>query len=414
MQNRPELSALQQLLQEALQNRGRQVRVAWRSPGTGAFTLVLVCNLRGDPRWCLYREQQGKTDLVFDYSSCDVLLVMNLITSSLTETQKSTRSPFLSKKVDPGTLPTNAEIDAIEAKYAALKAAGLIEEPGVQPVASSLQEETGQPGPSSEEETGAQPASSPEEAKGAQPGPSSQAKAAPSSEEEEENASLEVAEPEAASVPITIPAITTPSFTTPDDSQDSEESLLLNARTIDGAAIQSVMTSLRRTDTGMFIFPAFLYFLEQEFFRSLRARVSLSVIVFEMREEFVVDGKTMRGQLPTGAIVDAVLRITQLKRQVDLIAHYGDSDYAILLPNTRSAGARAFAERVIALLREKPLGDVNPDELTLAFGCASIPEDFVDMGKLLGAAELAVEQARSKESKLVIYGDIKDRVKIPE
>jgi GGDEF domain-containing protein len=137
-------------------------------------------------------------------------------------------------------------------------------------------------------------------------------------------------------------------------------------------------------------------------------------MVFEMYEESVIDGETVATELPTGAIVDAVLRITALKRHVDLISHYGTCDYAILLPNTKSTGARIFAQRVIDSLLEKPLGDVNPDELCLAFGCASIPEDFVDMSKLLGAAELALDQAHATGAALVMYTDIKDRVQVPE
>ncbi|MBA4078046.1 MAG: hypothetical protein C0508_23660, partial [Cyanobacteria bacterium PR.023] len=59
---------------------------------------------------------------------------------------------------------------------------------------------------------------------------------------------------------------------------------VVKPKNIDGAAIQSVMMSLRREDTGLFIHPAFLYFLEEEFFRIYRAKGSMSVIIFEIRE----------------------------------------------------------------------------------------------------------------------------------
>lgn len=191
--------------------------------------------------------------------------------------------------------------------------------------------------------------------------------------------------------------------------------LVLEPRVIDNAAIQSVMMSLRRAETGLFIYPAFLYFLEQEYFRSYRARTYFSVVVFEMRQKKVVDGEVVRRVLPDKAVMEAVLRISQLKRHVDLIAHYDAFDYALLLPNTRCAGAEVFVKRIIKALTEKSLGGgVEPDELSLAFGCSSVPEDFKDLSGLLGAADLAMHQARDSQNTLVMYRDIKGRVQTAE
>ncbi|MFN8553519.1 MAG: DUF4388 domain-containing protein [Candidatus Obscuribacterales bacterium] len=176
-------------------------------------------------------------------------------------------------------------------------------------------------------------------------------------------------------------------------------------RVIDGAAIQSVMMSLRRADTGMFIYPAFLYFLEQEYFRCYRSRSPLSVIVFEMRMHA---GNGNRQLLPGPAILDAVLRISQLKRHVDLLAHYDAYDYALLLPNTKANGSQIFANRLVKALTATPLGgELEPSKLALAMGCASIPEDFVDLSSLLGAADLAMAQAKAQNKPVVVYRDIK-------
>lgn len=176
-------------------------------------------------------------------------------------------------------------------------------------------------------------------------------------------------------------------------------------RVIDGAAIQSVMMSLRRADTGMFIYPAFLYFLEQEYFRCYRSRSPLSVIVFEMR---MLTGNGNRQLLPGPAILDAVLRISQLKRHVDLLAHYDAYDYALLLPNTKANGSQIFANRLVRALTASPLGgEVEPSKLALSMGCSSIPEDFVDLSSLLGAADLAMAQAKEQSKPVIMYRDIK-------
>jgi diguanylate cyclase (GGDEF)-like protein len=182
-------------------------------------------------------------------------------------------------------------------------------------------------------------------------------------------------------------------------------SFAVQPRVIDGAAIQSVMMSLRRADTGMFIYPAFLYFLEQEYFRCYRSRSPLSVIVFEMR---LRSGAESRQLLPGPAILDAVLRISQLKRHVDLLAHYDAFDYALLLPNTKANGAQIFANRLVRALTASPLGgEVDASKLSLSMGCSSIPEDFVDLSSLLGAADLAMAQAKSQNKPVIMYRDIK-------
>lgn len=192
-------------------------------------------------------------------------------------------------------------------------------------------------------------------------------------------------------------------------------SLVLEPRVIDNAAIQSVMMSLRRAETGLFIYPAFLYFLEQEYFRSYRSRTYFSVVVFEMRQKKVIDGVMVRKVLPEKAIMEAVLRISQLKRHIDLIAHYDAFDYALLLPNTRSSGAEVFVNRIIKSLLDKPLGGgVEPEELSLAFGVSSVPEDFKELSGLLGAADLSMHQARDSTKTLVLYRDIKGRVLTPD
>lgn len=155
----------------------------------------------------------------------------------------------------------------------------------------------------------------------------------------------------------------------------------------------------------MFIYPAFLYFLEQEYFRCYRSRSPLSVIVFEMRMD---GGNGQRQMLPGPAILDAVLRISQLKRHVDLLAHYDAYDYAMLLPNTKANGSQIFANRLVRALTASSLGgEVDPSKLILSMGCASIPEDFVDLSSLLGAADLAMDQARQQKKHVVLFRDIK-------
>lgn len=191
----------------------------------------------------------------------------------------------------------------------------------------------------------------------------------------------------------------------------SKSALAFSPKVIDNGAIQSIMMSLRRADTGLFIYPAFLYFLEQEYFRSYRSRTSFSVVVFELRQKRIIDGEVARRVLSERALMDAVLRISKLKRHVDLIAHYDAHDYALLLPSTRSQGAEIFVGRIIDALMERPLGgEVMANQMAIAFGVCAVPDDFRDMPSLLGGAELAMNQAKKLEKPLVMYRDIANMV----
>jgi len=180
----------------------------------------------------------------------------------------------------------------------------------------------------------------------------------------------------------------------------------LEPKTVDSAAIQSVIMQLRRGDTGMFNFPAFLYFLEQEYFRGHRSGSPISVIVFEMRVKSGPNG-AIREPLPIGALREAVLRISQAKRHNDLLAHYESFDYALLCPDTKGEGARVFAKRLITTLMKSPLSTgVDERTLSLSFGAACVPEDFLELGLLLSAAEAAKGNALQGESNVVLYRDL--------
>jgi len=181
---------------------------------------------------------------------------------------------------------------------------------------------------------------------------------------------------------------------------------LVTPKQIDGHAIQSVMMSLRRVDTGLFLYPAFLYFLEEEFFRIYRAKGSMTIILFEMREITAADGLVRRIALSSDAIADATMRISRCKRHTDLVAHYEHNDFAILLPNTASGGAKVFANKVINALKETPLNGCQGKQLSFAFGAASMPEDFKDLATLLGAAEMAMTFARQRAKPLVMFKEM--------
>lgn len=181
----------------------------------------------------------------------------------------------------------------------------------------------------------------------------------------------------------------------------------LEPKSIDKRAIQNVMMSLRRPETGMFTHPAFLYFLEQEFFRGYRSASPISVIIFQMRMLAKSGSEMVREPIPLTALGEAVRRISRVKRHVDLLAHYETYDYALLLPNTKTGGALIFANRVVKALQSEPLAPgLGRSNLSLAFGIACIPEDFLDLSMLLSAAEVAKDESVKTGQPVILFRDM--------
>jgi len=542
----PDLSELQQLLSQALEQRGKVALLAWRGSNLMPFHLEVVCNLKNanNAQWRLYTDQNGKHASLFDYTSCDVLLVYNLVLSSCLEAQQhSARSS--STKLPAATEPLH-ESERQGAAATVQTAANV--PPPPQPPASVLERDTGLAAKTSRPEPEPEPEPEPKDllpregslskisvpellnligsAKGSgrldirsneltatvfiQDGQPEDATAgdaigdeamivlltwqegsfefesrvlrnnhtvhasiesllkqskqlsehlkylkeagmlptsilSPKSTGVQEKEFIERAS-DAAPCDISILSRVYCSLRGNQSLDDlvrelslsrlqlvhivyhllvkdliklgndprAQSNLILEPRVIDNAAIQSIMMSLRRIETGLFNYPAFLYFLEQEYLRSFRSRTSFSVVVFEMRQKKVVDGETVRRVLPDPAIMDAVLRISQLKRHVDLLAHYDAYDYALLLPNTRAQGAAVFVNRFVKAITERPLaGGIDSNQLLLACGISSVPDDFKELSALLGAADLAMNQARQESNSLVLYRDIKNLVTVP-
>ena len=129
-----------------------------------------------------------------------------------------------------------------------------------------------------------------------------------------------------------------------------------------------------------------------------------------MRVKSGING-SIREPMPIVALREAVLRISQAKRHNDLLAHYESFDYALLCPDTKGEGARVFANRIVNTLTKTPLATgVDKNTLSLSFGAACVPEDFLELGLLLSAAETAKTSALTAETPVLLYRDLHETV----
>lgn len=179
----------------------------------------------------------------------------------------------------------------------------------------------------------------------------------------------------------------------------------LKALGLDEGAIQGVLKSLMRTESGILTYPSFFYFLDQEYLRYEYFNLPFSLVLFSLGQRLNYAGSVE--SLPMLAVRRAMQRISLIKRNIDMLGHYETFDYGIILPNTNSAAAMALTNRVSDVLREAPLSsNMDPRSLAIAFGVASIPDDCQELDKLVNLAKSSRERAKQTNQRVVLARDL--------
>jgi GGDEF domain-containing protein len=166
---------------------------------------------------------------------------------------------------------------------------------------------------------------------------------------------------------------------------------------IDEGTLQSVNKALIRQETDILTYPAFLYFLQQEYLRYEYFNFPFSLIVFSLgHRKGGANGPVEALQML--AVKRAMQRISLVKRPIDMLGHYETFDFGLILPNSNAKAAGALAHRIVDVLREAPLtADMDPRGMVFAFGVAGVPEDSQELDKLLAAAKGARDLSKSTQ-----------------
>jgi GGDEF domain-containing protein len=180
----------------------------------------------------------------------------------------------------------------------------------------------------------------------------------------------------------------------------------LKEKKIDAAAVRSVMLSLRNRDTGLLTAPAFLYFLEEEFFRSFRSRNSMSLLLVDLRQIEPTPQGVRINLVSRQTLADAALQIFNCKRQTDGAGHYEAQTIALYLPNTNLSGATTMAKKIQKVLGARPLAGMEGKMLVVMCAIAGIPEDCTNLNNLLASADCALQKANSEGLPIVRYKDL--------
>ncbi|HEY9785432.1 MAG TPA: DUF4388 domain-containing protein [Candidatus Obscuribacterales bacterium] len=162
----------------------------------------------------------------------------------------------------------------------------------------------------------------------------------------------------------------------PERKYDTTEEVLA---TIDWSVVANVERSLVRPDTGAYGYPALLYLLEMEYNRSSRYGKPFSFLILEIGIK--KPDSAQLTPLPQQAARELVNLITRLKRKPDILGHYQNAGFALLLPETDSLLAKRFASRLIEVL----LGGPALEAVAFSVGVAGCPHDSQDLPGLIRA-----------------------------
>jgi diguanylate cyclase (GGDEF)-like protein len=144
---------------------------------------------------------------------------------------------------------------------------------------------------------------------------------------------------------------------------------------------------LTRSDTGLFSYPAFLFFLSDELGRWKRFGHPFSVILLHLTGS-PLDSPGPAHALTVPAVREIAERIDKLKRKTDIFAHYETSGFALLLLETDRRAANAFGRRLVAEISKRPLSeDVRAMPVIARVGVACFPDDGSTLGAILARAK---------------------------
>lgn len=168
--------------------------------------------------------------------------------------------------------------------------------------------------------------------------------------------------------------------------------------------IQNLALNFQRHETGIYSSEALLYFMEYEYYRFEAYNWPLSLVIFDLYTKRTSLSNIVEADaLPPEALQIAVQRIGLVKRPLDMLTHFQQNEFAILMPNTRASQASFVANRILDALTVTPLvPGIDKANLGIAFGVANLPSDGEDIESLLQAAAHAKNEAREGTFPIVL------------
>jgi hypothetical protein len=158
---------------------------------------------------------------------------------------------------------------------------------------------------------------------------------------------------------------------------------------LDPSKSESVWALLRKPETGILSADSLQFFLEREFARAYRFKSILTLVLFCVKLNATTDG--CMSQADCVVLTSA---LNKIKREVDMLGHFGTCAFGLLLPTVDGYQAASLVDRINAELPASApqLGRYKP---SLHFGIASVPYDATDLIGLVQTSQRAMFDAAS-------------------
>lgn len=208
--------------------------------------------------------------------------------------------------------------------------------------------------------------------------------------------------PGASSGPMASPAVE--AFLTASATHQEIDTIHIGVQTTevraDKNAVKSVLAGLCEKETGILTFEALQFFIDKEMTRAFRQGTGFSLVVFSVKL------RSEKRGIPASKVVSLILSsINKLKQDIDMIGHFGEKGYAIIIPNGNSSQAAALVDRITTNLT-KFAPELAQNRPTFYFGIASVPHDAQDVGALITNAHKAMLEASKRNITRLQFSDM--------
>jgi two-component system cell cycle response regulator len=136
--------------------------------------------------------------------------------------------------------------------------------------------------------------------------------------------------------------------------------------------------------------------LAQEVDRATRYGTVLSCLMIDI-DHFKATNDTYGHHAGDRVLMQFAELLGREQRTMDVVARYGGEEFVVVLPETGSAGARLFAERVLRRVQAKSFGEAGAAiPITVSIGIATFPDERAsDAEGLLRLADRNLLRAKS-------------------
>jgi diguanylate cyclase (GGDEF)-like protein len=140
----------------------------------------------------------------------------------------------------------------------------------------------------------------------------------------------------------------------------------------------------------------FFVLAQREFARARRYERPLSAVMLDI-DHFKQVNDTYGHATGDEVLRQVAQRCRSSIRDVDILGRYGGEEFALLLPDTTLASAKAgLAERLRRTVADEPVITAHgPITVTVSLGVAELQSDTADVDSLLDSADSALYQAKA-------------------